>query len=133
MKTLCCLLAAAALLCGCKPGLTPEQSRQVAAWEKEQATAAQLEKMKSDQEAQARALMLPEVTNQVVGLRSIIQNFVNTQSQDTNQWTGFATVEYINHAGGVDRTNLFFQFRWVTNVLCNRHFCAPWASNPSGL
>jgi hypothetical protein len=59
-------------------------------------------------------------TNEVVGLRSIVSASVDTSSDNFMNWTARATADYVNHFGGVDRTNLVFkassiggQFYWL--------------------
>jgi hypothetical protein len=49
-------------------------------------------------------------TNEVVGLRGIIALDVQTYDNNFKNWTANATVEYINHIGGVDRTNIELTF-----------------------
>jgi len=51
-----------------------------------------------------------ECTNEVTGLRGIISLDVDASDQNFMHWTATATVEYINHIGGVDRTNLSLRF-----------------------
>lgn len=58
-------------------------------------------------------------TNAVTGLRFIVDTQASTSADNFMTWTATATVEYINHLGGVDRTNLAFkassigeQFYW---------------------
>jgi hypothetical protein len=49
-------------------------------------------------------------TNEVTGLRGIINLDTDTTDNNFTKWTATATVEYINQIGGVDRTNLAFRF-----------------------
>jgi hypothetical protein len=49
-------------------------------------------------------------TNEVVGLRNIINLDLDTAADNFMNWKAFATVEYINQIGGVDRTNLELKF-----------------------
>jgi hypothetical protein len=46
----------------------------------------------------------------VVDLRGIIALEVYTADQNFMNWTATATVEYINHIGGEDRTNIELTF-----------------------
>ena len=55
--------------------------------------------------AEAHQALLESLTNDVVGLRSVILAYVNT-----NQMTGLATVEYINEMGGVQRRDFECNF-----------------------
>ncbi len=45
-------------------------------------------------------------TNAVTGLRFIVDTHAATSADNFMAWTATATVDYINHLGGVDRTNL---------------------------
>jgi hypothetical protein len=49
-------------------------------------------------------------TNEVTGLRQFIRLDVSTYGQNVKEWKATATVEYVNHVGGIDRTNLEFEF-----------------------
>jgi hypothetical protein len=49
-------------------------------------------------------------TNEVTGLHQFISMDVSTYDQNVKRWTATATVEFVNHLGGIDRTNLEFQF-----------------------
>ena len=49
-------------------------------------------------------------TNEVTGLRNIINLEVETSDQNFMNWSASATVEYINALGGVDRTNIELKF-----------------------
>jgi hypothetical protein len=49
-------------------------------------------------------------TNEIVGLRGIIALDVQTYDNNFKNWTANATVEYINHIGSVDRTNIELTF-----------------------
>jgi len=58
--------------------------------------------------AGAEQAVREECTNQVIGLRSIIDEHTVTYDDNFMKWTASATVEYINSVGGVGRTNLEF-------------------------
>jgi hypothetical protein len=119
------ILGVVTLFCGCKPHLTSDQKKQLAELDNYIATNAVAEKAKSERDDFAREVMLREITNDVVGLRSLIFTLVNTDDADTNKWSGFATLEYFNHFGGVDRTNMNFRFHVVTNEPFTMLLCAP--------
>jgi hypothetical protein len=58
-------------------------------------------------------------TNQVTGLRQLIRMDVSTYDQNVKRWTATATVEYVNNLGGIDRTNLEFEFdAWGGELSC---------------
>ena len=92
MKTIFALLAAA-LLCGCGKTDKPKSAR---------------EKLLD----QARQLFGAEITNSIVGLRSVNRFWLEDFSESATNWRGVAEVEFINHRGGVARTNLVRVFRW---------------------
>ena len=56
-------------------------------------------------------------TNEVMGLYKIIKLHVDDTSGNLADWTGEATVEYVNHDGGIDRTNLYFRFGSVGTLV----------------
>ncbi len=60
--------------------------------------------------AGAGAAVRSACTNEIIGLRGIISLDVQTYDDNFKKWTATATVEYINHIGGVDRTNLSLRF-----------------------
>lgn len=57
-------------------------------------------------------------TNDVVGLRSIISAGVDSSADNFMQWTARATADYVNHFGGVDRTNLVFKPSSIDGRFC---------------
>ena len=65
--------------------------------------------------------LLEKATNDIVGLHRIIKLDKNFFDPDPAKWTAEITAEYINHIGGVDRTNLPYRFHlypeknWVNN------------------
>jgi len=60
-------------------------------------------------------------TNHVIGLRQFIRMDVSTYDQNVKQWKASATVEYINHLGGIDRTNLEFEFdTFGGDLICSK-------------
>lgn len=94
------MVAASALLSGCQ-----------------KAHQSQFEK----QYAEARELVLEECTNDTVGLQHIIDSRIYFTDTGVTNWTAEATVEYVNHVGGIDRTNFHFVFyesrpNWTTQV-----------------
>jgi len=64
----------------------------------------------ADFRAGAEVAVRVACTNEVTGLRQFIHMDVSTYGQSVKEWTATATVEYVNHFGGIDRTNLEFQF-----------------------
>ena len=109
MKILFCLLAAAALLCGCKPDEPVK-------------TAAE------NENEHLQTLLREECTNQVVGITKIMSSYLDYDPKTAvTNWHAGASVEYINHFGGIDRTNLHLVFRlltdqWSTNIYCGTDF-----------
>ena len=65
----------------------------------------------------AEQLVREACTNEVVGLRQIIKLRADTYDDNFMKWKASATVEFINHVGGVDRTNLVFEFHAISGML----------------
>jgi hypothetical protein len=65
-------------------------------------------------QSEAEGEMLKECTNVVVGLTRIIRASVVTAEEDPYRWSGDVVTEFINHVGGIDRTNISFKFRTDT-------------------
>jgi len=65
-------------------------------------------------QSEAEGEMLKECTNVVVGLTRIIRASVVTDENDPYRWSGDVVTEFINHVGGIDRTNISFKFRTDT-------------------
>jgi hypothetical protein len=65
-------------------------------------------------QSEAEGEMLKECTNVVVGLTRIIRASVVTAEDNPYRWSGDVVTEFINHVGGIDRTNIFFKFRTDT-------------------
>jgi hypothetical protein len=59
---------------------------------------------------EAQATLAEECTNAVVGLNRIIHRNLFVNDPDPNKWSADITAEYVNHIGGIDRTNLPFAF-----------------------
>ena len=57
----------------------------------------------------AQADMLAQASNDLPGFTKLIDSRVDT-SGDFKTWTGNVTADFLNHAGGVDRTNLYYVF-----------------------
>lgn len=74
---------------------------------REESRSARLERFKGE----AKTSMLEDCTNVVVGLRLVVGSRVDDLADNPAQWSGEATVDYVNRAGGVERTNLVFRFR----------------------
>jgi hypothetical protein len=122
MKTFLCLLAAAALQCGCSKPATSVAP--VAVVPPEQGGS--FEDDSSDNNFQHRIewfragadfAIRTACTNDVVGLRQIISTDRDTGADDLRRWHGRATVEFINPVGGVERTNLFYVFHEFVGTL----------------
>lgn len=65
---------------------------------------------KSRLQSEADGEMLKECTNVVVGLSRIIRSSVWNADDNPYKWAGDVTAEYVNHVGGIERTNVFFKF-----------------------
>ncbi len=63
-------------------------------------------------QSEAQAMFMRQCTNAIVGLNRVIDQDLRTMDGDPNKWTAEVTAEYINHYGGIDRTNVPFVF-WI--------------------
>jgi hypothetical protein len=91
------LAIVALLFVGCShKSEDPAQEKESARWERMQ--------------AEAERSLLVACTNDLVGLNRIVYKFVNDGAENPTNWTADITAEYVNHIGGVDRTNLSFVF-----------------------
>ena len=61
-------------------------------------------------QSESEGEMLKECTNVIIGLTRIIHSSVSDAGDNPYQWTGEATVEYVNRVGGIERSNLIFKF-----------------------
>ena len=54
------------------------------------------------------------------GVSRIIEAKIDSQNPNPTNWLGSATVDYVNHTGGVDRKVLIFRFgrSGMSNVYC---------------
>ncbi len=97
MKMFLSILPAAALLWGCQKNPFPEthesNDQKIARWHNE-----------------AKTAMLTESTNRVPGINRIILNEVENRGQSVTSWRGHVTLDFVNHLGGIDRTNLYYLF-----------------------
>ncbi len=100
MKILLCIPIAATLLCGCN------HKQKVIAWE-DQTPQQHLEHWRSIDES----IMLKECTNSLVGFSRVTEAYVDDLSANLKDWQGHVTADYVNHFGGIDRTNLWYRFR----------------------
>ena len=89
------------LLCGC--------GRQGVA-SKNESKDARLARFRTE----ANSAALKEATNEITGLNKIIDLSVNDSSDEMTNWSAVVTAEYMNHVGGIDRTNLHLLFWEVT-------------------
>ena len=71
---------------------------------------------KSRWQSEAALEMLKECTNVIVGLSRIIHQSVLNADDNPQQWSGAITAEYINHMGGIERTNVPFKFSTDTGT-----------------
>ena len=65
---------------------------------------------KSRWQSEAGFEMLRECTNVIVGLWRIVHKSVLDADDNPQQWSGTITAEYVNHMGGIERTNVQFRF-----------------------
>jgi len=61
--------------------------------------------------SEANFLMLKSCTNDVIGFSRLIDFQVEDSDDKVDKWKGTATVDFVNHFGGIDRTNLHYYFR----------------------
>jgi hypothetical protein len=67
--------------------------------------------------AEAEAEQLKACSNWL-GFNRVIDHYVLTSDPAVSNWTGQATVDYINKNGGMERTNLPFKFDLVEHHVC---------------
>lgn len=67
--------------------------------------------------SQAELLMLGRSSNDVAGFNRLVNSHVDTSGGNVNSWSGEVTADYINHVGGIDRTNLHYAFDSVMGDL----------------
>lgn len=61
-------------------------------------------------QAEAQLEMLKECTNVIVGLNRIIHTSILDADDNSQLWSGTIVAEYVNHMGGIERTNVPFKF-----------------------
>lgn len=61
-------------------------------------------------QAEAKQAMLDYCTNNIVGFTHAVSVNLDSFGDDIHRWNGEVVAEYVNHLGGVDRTNLSFPF-----------------------
>lgn len=61
-------------------------------------------------QAEAQLEMLKECTNVIVGLNRIIHTSILDADDNPQLWSGTIVAEYVNHMGGIERTNAPFKF-----------------------
>src|ERR1035437_1945985 len=109
MKAFICLLAAA-LLCGCnKPAERAVPASQGGDFNGEGDDNSFAHRLAWFR-AGANFAVRTACTNDVTGLRQIISVDASIDDENFVKWKASATVEFINHIGGVDRTNLYYRF-----------------------
>lgn len=67
-------------------------------------------------QAEAKQAMLVYCTNNIVGFTHAISVNLDSFSDDIHRWNGEVVAEYVNHLGGIDRTNLSFPFEMDSTV-----------------
>jgi hypothetical protein len=93
---------------------------------------AKVESLDSER-ARAKYLLLSECTNALPGIQRVIEVSIDNSADRVSAWRGRATLDFVNHAGGIDRTNLHFVFgtpygdmlctldaQWIANTESNR-------------
>ena len=77
--------------------------------------------------AEARADLFKECTNQIVGLSRIIDARIDdvSGSDDPRSWSASVTAEFVNKFGGIERTNLPFEFYTEKLGGNSRVLCVP--------
>jgi hypothetical protein len=58
----------------------------------------------------AELLMLKQSSNDVVGFSRLVDSHIDTLADNVRSWSGEVTVDYVNHLGGIDRTNVRYAF-----------------------
>jgi hypothetical protein len=104
MKTISCLLAAIALLCGCLKQ-TPI------------APPSKIETFRTEAQQQLGSA----VSNYVVGVTRIVHTDLNCTSEVVSNWSATATVEFVNKNGGVERKDVPFVFVVVNGTNSTEH------------
>ena len=69
----------------------------------------------------AQPLMLAQATNDVPGLNRLVDFHLDTAGRSLNTWSGDVAADFVNHVGGIDRTNLHYVFTSIMGDL----FCSP--------
>lgn len=62
-------------------------------------------------QAEAEVAARSACSNDLVGISRIIDVTVMDSATHPNQWEAYATCEYVNQVGGIDRTNVYLRFR----------------------
>lgn len=58
----------------------------------------------------AELLMLKQSSNDVPGFSRLIDSHVDTSGDNLKSWSGEVTADFVNHIGGIDRTNIHYAF-----------------------
>jgi hypothetical protein len=93
------IAASALLLCGCSRPVEPPPTDHLAALR-----------------SQARQAILECATNEIPGIHAIVETYCDTDSKSPPTWRGRVTLDYVNHNGGIDRTNLRVKFMVGTGI-----------------
>ena len=97
IKTTGLLAFVAAALCGC--GRSPKPFDEMSESE-------QLNFLR----AQAYPAMIAEASNAVPGIRDVLEVNADTFSDSIDKWNGWVRMNYVNHSGGVELTNVPMTF-----------------------
>lgn len=54
--------------------------------------------------------MLQNSSNDVIGFSKLVEHRLDTSANNVRSWSGDVTADYVNHFGGVDRTNVHYAF-----------------------
>jgi len=71
-----------------------------------ESTAQRIDRFRTD----ASGLVAKECTNEVPGIKNIVHMEIFDSDDNYTKWTADVTLDFYNHIGGVDRTNLSFGF-----------------------
>ncbi len=66
-------------------------------------------------ESEAEANMLKECSN-YAGFSRVLDHYISASDKPMSDWVGHATIDFVNKAGGVERTNLQFRYIEINNT-----------------
>ena len=68
---------------------------------------------------EAEYKLLEECTNSLVGFQRVVSSYIRDSDVSPENWTATATADFVNHIGGIDRTNLPFKFeQFEGHIIC---------------